>query len=580
MVYQFRLCLARRLLPLLHDVSPDSSGALSAHALSSRLRWLPSAKGPTLALSPTAPLSLDCLRRLERVLARCSGSESLDWLRLCRWDADGAFLILGLTPTRFASDIVNSVIETGETGTLCQPREPPSAERVTVVDFSSPNIAKPLHVGHLRSTILGGAISNLLESSGEARVVRLNYLGDWGTQLGAVSAAVHAESGGAIPSDLSDSERLHWLNTLYARYSSSIGENPGFLEEARRRSRLLESGDVQEERLWRECRRLSLSQLSSVYDQLGVKFDAWHSESMYRTEQCRATLQALCQTGAASVVEGATELGEGGVLSRSDGTCTYLLRDVAAAVDRVSHWGADRLVYVVDSAQSRHFEQLGRAVSALEPRISLEHVSFGRVRGMGSRKLSGSVGLQELVDKASELRRKRRQDASTSRQTENPLVDRRLAVSALRLHELSQRRCRDYTFSWQMALSSRSTSSGVRLQYSHCRLSSLQERFHDQFPPPSALLGHLLSEPEAMTLLQMLPGLEVAVSLAAERREPCVLTSYLAQLCSAQNAAISRLNVLKSPPPLRDTRFLMFKASRLILAEGLRILGDTPLTSM
>ncbi|XP_037071429.1 probable arginine--tRNA ligase, mitochondrial [Pollicipes pollicipes] len=369
-----------------------------------------------------------------------------------------------------------------------------------VVEFSSPNIAKPFHVGHLRSTIVGNFVCNILAAVGPAPV-RVNYLGDWGAQFGLLSHG--CETAGLDAEALGD-DGVARLLQVYVETSRRAEHEPVVREAAGRAFHRLETGDAVERRRWAACRQLSLDSLRAAYERLAVTFDHVDGESLYPASACASLLARLAERGALTERDGATVACLDGdvevTLARSDGSAVYLTRDVAAAEDRWRRFGRRRLLYVVDAGQTAHFRNLRAVLSRLghDWHASVQHVPFGRVRGMSTRR-GAAVFMHELLDEARERMLERQRRAPTTDVLEDPeRTADVVGTSAVIVNDLRQRRQRDYEFNWEAALQPNG-DGGVRLQYLHCRLCSLERRCGRPLNPDAPLAP--LLEPEAAALV-------------------------------------------------------------------------------
>lgn len=453
-----------------------------------------------------------------------------------------------------------------------------------VVDFSSPNIAKPFHVGHLRSTIIGNVVSNLHAYLGHD-VTRINYLGDWGTQFGILSAGF--EKFGNVAR--LEKNALEHLLTVYVESSRAAEADASFRAEALQRFRRLEAGNPDALAQWKLFRDLSVKEYSSLYERIGISFDVTSGESDYG----RAALELLASLAHDSLLA-RREDGVRGVfvrkkncrdgrfvpLAKSDGSSLYLTRDVAAALDRKRRYGFDVAYYVVDTSQTDHFENLKAVLEALgcDWHGTVKHVKFGRIRGMSTRK--GDVVLLDSLLAEARSRAAAAMDATATTRVTGAEADAAadaLGSAAVFVNALRSRRTKDAEFSWDRALHARG-DSGVSLQYAHARLCSLEA--NAGFPVTSDYDPAALREPEATTLAVELARFEEAVLGAHVELEPCVLVQYLFGLSHAASRANKVLTVRGQADDVAGARLLLFCAARLVLAEGLRLLGVRPLTRM
>ncbi|KAA0202026.1 hypothetical protein HAZT_HAZT009609 [Hyalella azteca] len=451
-----------------------------------------------------------------------------------------------------------------------------------VVEFSSPNIAKPFHVGHLRSTILGGCLSRMHAALGH-HVIRLNYLGDWGTQFGLLKYGCDARS--ITRSDLLE-DPIKKLYEVYVWANKQAETDPNVHAEASQLFSRMEHGDEQALEQWRFFRDISVKDLNKTYKRLGISFDEYHGESDYPAASCAAILRQMEDCGLLELHEDGRKMyeftpGRKVTVVKSDGSSIYLSRDIAAAVDRYQKFGFDHHYYVVDMTQIDHFRALFSALTALQYPWArrMRHVRFGRIKGLSSRKGS-TLFLSDLLDDGRKLMMKQQTQTSTTLVSGNDAVAAAdaLALSAIVVADLRQRRHRDYDFSWQAAL--RSTGdTGVRLQYTHCRLVQLEQNCGVALNL-DAQLQSLASEPAALACVALIAKYEEILYEFHESLEPYILVSYLFKLSHSINKALYKLKVRDAPRDVAEARLALFVAARHTLAAGLTLLGLQPLDKM
>lgn len=458
--------------------------------------------------------------------------------------------------------------------------------KMVIVEFSSPNVAKPFHAGHLRSTILGNFIANACERL-SSKVLRLNFLGDWGTQFGLLGCGF-AKYGSQT--DL-DQRPIHHLLEVYVKINKDLETDKSILEAAHRYAKRLEAGDTEALQFWKMCRDNSIREYIAMYGRLGIKFDEYHYESMYSRlstellESMRTSglLQQDATSGVGYVkLEGSiNETESKPVLCRSDGGALYLTRDVAAAIDRHQRYNFDHLYYVVDQSQHSHFMQLRELLAKLghhwvPNNVGDMHIEFGRIEGMRTRR--GTVTL--LEDILNEARRRLAESMVNKETTKTADVERvadKLATSAIFVHDLKRRRRENYRFNWEEMVSF-SGDSGVSLQYVHARLRNIELNSGVTLNV-DVDVSHI-QDSACLTLLQHLARFDEAILTATNEWEPAHIVSYLFMLRHLVNLAYSRLPVKGQAKDVAEARLLMFHCARQVLANGLRVLGIEPLDAM
>ncbi|XP_068157296.1 probable arginine--tRNA ligase, mitochondrial [Drosophila tropicalis] len=463
----------------------------------------------------------------------------------------------------------------------------PHEERI-VVEFSSPNIAKPFHVGHLRSTIIGNVLANLHQYLGYP-TTRLNYLGDWGTQFGLMAVGVQI-------SNVSDKEmKASPIATLYKSYvmaNKAAADDPTIAQRARELFSALEAGtDQTMAKQWHQYRQYTIAELKEVYERLGVHFDSYEWESQYSQKQISEVLEQLRSAGLLLPEADGRQIvvvdNRRIPVIKSDGSTLYLARDIAAILDRHKRLDFSRLLYVVDNGQADHFNALFKTVAALEPKLSLEHlkhVKFGRIHGMSTRQ-GKAIFLRDVLDEAKNVMREKRQLSSTTKvnsSLDDDLVCDILGVSAVLVNVLKQRRQRDHEFSWQQALQVNG-DTGIKLQYTHCRLYSLLDNFkHISLEEVKPSWQHFIQEPiEALEVVYELARFEQSVWQSKEQLEACILVNYLFGLCNATSRALKRLPIKQEKCPQKQAqRLLLFRAAKQTLYKGMELLGLKSLNQM
>ncbi|EDV42799.1 uncharacterized protein Dana_GF18177 [Drosophila ananassae] len=467
------------------------------------------------------------------------------------------------------------------------PPPQPNSEHV-VVEYSSPNIAKPFHVGHLRSTIIGNVLANLHQHLGY-RTTRLNYLGDWGTQFGLLALGVELNN---VSDKTMQTSPIETLYKAYVVANKAAEESPEITQQARDLFTALEAGtDEKMAKKWQQYRQYTIEDLSKVYSRLGVHFDSYEWESQYSQQQIRAVLDRMREADLLHRESDGREIvivdGRRIPVIKSDGSTLYLARDIAALLTRLDRFDFSRLLYVVDNGQADHFNALFKTASSLSDRLSLEnlqHVKFGRIHGMSTRQ-GTAIFLKDVLDEARDIMREKRNISATTK--ENTSFDDEhvcdiLGVSAVLVNVLKQRRQRDYDFNWKQALQVNG-DTGIKLQYTHCRLNNLLENFKEvDLEDIKPSWDHFATEPlEALDLVYELARFDQNVWQSKEQLETCVLVNYLFGLCNATSRALKRLPVKQEACRQKQSqRLLLFHAAKKTLQQGIQILGLRPLDQM
>ncbi|XP_042713506.2 probable arginine--tRNA ligase, mitochondrial isoform X4 [Chrysemys picta bellii] len=416
--------------------------------------------------------------------------------------------------------------------------------RKIVIEFSSPNIAKKFHVGHLRSTIIGNFVANLKEALGH-QVTRINYLGDWGMQFGLLGAGFQQFGN----EEELQSNPLQHLFEVYVQVNKAAEEDENIKKLAQDFFRKLEARDEQTLSMWQHFRDFSIEEYVRIYKRLGVHFDEYSGESFYQ-EKSQEVLKMLDTKGLLQkTIKGTRvvdlsekrDLSLSSTVMRSDGTSLYITRDLAAAIDRMKKYNCDTMIYVTDKSQNTHFEQLFQILKLMGYQWAerCQHVSFGLVQGMKTRK-GEVVFLEDVLNEARSRMLQNMASAKTTKELENPLeTAEKIGLAALIIQDFKGLLSSDYQFSWDRVLQSRG-DTGVFLQYTHARLHSLEQMCRNG--QSTDINTACLQDPQAISVLQHLLRYDEVLYKSSEDLQPKHIVSYLLTL--RQDSASSRLRVL------------------------------------
>jgi len=512
----------------------------------------------------------------EKLAAEIAAKQASGGL-LARVEAAGPYVNVSFNRARYAEHVLKAAAARGDAiGSSDE-----GAGRVIAIDYSSPNIAKPFHVGHLRSTIIGGALYRLFAALGY-RPVGINHLGDWGTQFGKLIVALKRWG---KESDLGD---VMALNGLYVKFHEEEKRDPALTAEARDWFRRQEAGDPEAVRLWRAIRDSSLDYFKRIYDRIGAHFDHYTGESFFN-DKMAAVIERAERMGLATVSQGALviDLSKEGIetpamLRKADGTTLYLTRDVAAAEHRYASLAFHKLIYVVGSEQSLHFQQLFRVLKRLgHPWAeSCAHVAFGRVMGMSSRE-GNVIYLEALLDEARGRALRNMQENIERRPDleDSQAVAEAVGAAAIYFSDLANKRIKDYSFDWDRAISFEG-DTGPYLINAHARIAGIIRKCGVTLPEADRIDCARLSEPEAHRLVGLIARYDEVLRAAGAEFEPSLLAGYLLDLAKALHSSYMKLRVKDEEPSLAQARLLLFTIVKRVLANGLRILGIQPLEKM
>lgn len=451
--------------------------------------------------------------------------------------------------------------------------------KTVTIDYSSPNIAKPIAFHHIRSTMIGNALAKLYRSQGW-KVEGIDYLGDWGKQFGLVAVGFQ-EYG-----DPSRRGEVAHLVEVYVKANARAEKEPEFDERARAFFKRMEDGDPDALRLWEEFRQTSLRDFKKVYARLGVDFEHYEGESRYQGKMDQVIERigqkpGTKQSEGALIVDMAYAENEPPVLLRkNDGSTLYATRDLAAGIDRFERFHFDRSLYVVATDQSLHFRQIFRTLKemGLPWADRLVHVNFGRVGGMSTRK-GNIVLLTDVLDEAkSRALEKVSENLAAGRiHTEDPdLLADQIGLGAIVFGDLKNRRTTDYEFNWDEVLNFEG-HSGPYLQYAYARTCSVLRKGGGA---PASFEPSLLPVPEEQALVRLVARFPAVVADAVEQNEPSLVARFLLDLAAAfsrwftlGNQERDKRVLVEGNDALRAARLALVDAVRATLGAGLGLLG-------
>jgi arginyl-tRNA synthetase len=466
------------------------------------------------------------------------------------------------------------------------------AGKTWVVDYSSPNTAKQMHVGHLRSAVIGEAICRLLEFSG-ARVIRDNHLGDWGTQFGKL---IYGYKRWADPAALVR-DPIEELERLYKLGHAATPDGSPELEEARRDLVALQNGDPASVALWKKFSEASLAAFQQIYDRLGIRFDHFLGESFYNDKVDRI-YRELTEIGLAQVSDGALVVfhpehprfkTQPFLVRKADGASNYASTDLATVAWRAEHFRADGVVVVTDFRQSDHFEQLfltaRKWFAAKNYRLpELHHVTFGAVTGEDGKALKTRDGnvikLRDLFDEAEQRAFALVSEKSPElAETERRDIARAVGIGAVQYADLAQNRSSNYVFSWDKMLALDGNTAPYLL-YAVARVRSIFRKAGlDPAAPPVA--GATAPETASeLALARKLAQFPDAVQLATAQLRPHFLCLHLFELAGLFSSFYAADKVIVDDPPVRARRLLLCHRTLVMLETGLHLLGLRTLARM
>lgn len=482
----------------------------------------------------------------------------------------GGYLNFFLHPHALAQQVLEAVLEAGDGYGNAQL----GAGKTIVIDFSSPNIAKPFGVGHMPTTVLGNSISKLYKALGY-NVVRVNHLGDWGTQFGAMIVA-YLRWG---ENDPLTEDPIGKLYRLYVKFHQEEEKEPSLRDEARAWFSRLEAGDPEAKKLWQLFYDVSLKNFKRTYDRLGIDFDCYTGESFY-VDKIDAALERVKAAGITEVSDGALVVPLGDdlppcLLQKSDGATLYATRDLAALFYREETFKPERIIYVVALDQSLHFKQLKLVLEKMGLPLAdaLVHVPFGLVK-LPEGKMSTRRGQMVLLDDVLQEATSRVREIIAEKNPELPQreqVAEEVGIGAVIFHNLKNSRMRDIIFDWNEVLNF-DGETGPYLQYTHVRcMSVLRKAGRQELALPQDLSG--ITDEVAQQVLKRLSQFPEIIVKAAESYEPSTMSRYLLDLAQDFNRFYNTCRIIGEVEAVETSRLALVKAVAQVLRRGLDLLG-------
>jgi len=455
---------------------------------------------------------------------------------------------------------------------------PPVADPQTIViDFSSPNVAKPMHVGNIRSTILGDTLARVARFLGH-RVITDNHIGDWGTQFGMVIYGwKHWRDQSAL-----ESSPVEELVRLYKKANALNETDPDVRRECREELVKLQQGNAENVEIWRQCVALSWREFEKAYSQLDIRFDEHLGESAYN-DRLAPLVQRLLDQGIAEISEGAVCIffrdipalaDKPCLIRKGDGGFLYGTTDLATIEYRIERWHPDQIWYVVGVTQQLHFDQVFAAARRMGIHAGLRFIPFGSILGENRKLMKTRSGenvslaslLAEAEERALALVEQKNPELSGPEKLE---VARAVGIGAVKYADLSQARMTDYIFSWERMLSFQGNTAPY-LQNAYVRVRSIFRKLDGPWAPPAPLA---LEEPAELALAKKLVQLAETVPQVLDDFRPNILANYLFELANTFHAFYEACPVLKAAEPARGTRLALCDLTGRILHKGLELMG-------
>ena len=495
-------------------------------------------------------------------------AEKIDQSAFEKVVATGPYVNFFLDKSKISDQVIKSVIEAGAD---YGQQDEGKGQNITI-DLSSPNIAKPFSVGHLRSTVIGDALSNIFRKMGY-NTIKINHLGDWGKQFGLLMVAYKKWGS----KEAVEANPIDELLKLYVRINAEIENDPELDEEGRKWFKKLEDGDPEATELWQWFRDESLVEFNRIYKLLGVEFDSLNGEAFYNDKmdegvQILEDKGLLKESKGASIVELDDVNLPPAMIKKSDGATLYITRDIATAIYRARTYNFVKNIYAVGQEQSNHFRQLKAVLKKMgfDWSDDMVHVDFGLVTKK-RQKLSTRKGniilleptLQEAISRAKAQIEEKNPELENKEE-----VAHAVGVGAVKFYDLKTDRRNGYDFDLE-AMVSFEGETGPYVQYAYARIQSILRKANFT---PSTDATYSLSDPESWEIIKLLQDFSRVVKRAAENYDPSLIAKYAINLAQAFNKYYAHTRILDESPE-RDSRLALSYSTAVVLKEALRLLG-------
>ena len=485
----------------------------------------------------------------------------------------GGYLNFYINKATLAKEVLNEISKTEQYG-----KSEIGKEKNIVIDYSAPNIAKPFHIGHLRSTVIGGALYNIYKYLGY-NVTGVNHLGDYGTQFGKL---IEGYKMWGKEYDI-EKDPINELTKIYIRINEACKNDEQILENCRNNFKKLEDGDPYCVEIWKKFRELSLQEFQKVYDLLGSKFDSWNGESFY-SDKMPEVIDILEKTGKLVESQGAKiiDLEDKGIntpciIEKTNGSTTYATRDLAAILYRARTYNFDKALYVTSYEQVLHFKQVFEVAKLLgldeKYTNGLEHVSFGMVllpEGKMSTREGNIIKLEELlnesISRAKEIIEQKNPDLENKEE-----VAKKVGIGAVIFNDMSASRIKDEVFDWNTILNFQG-ETGPYIQYTYVRTKSVLEKAGYLPKIEDVKMDNLLDE-YSLAILKLIYNFEDVLIQVTDKNEPSILARYLIDLAKAYSSFYNENKIIVEDKDVQDARVYLTYATSEVLKQGANLLG-------
>ena len=491
----------------------------------------------------------------------------------------GGYLNFYISSKIFTKEVLEQISNNEKFG--IEPEDDKNKEKNIVIDYSAPNIAKPFHIGHLRSTVIGAALYNIYKYLGY-NVTGINHLGDYGTQFGKL---IEGYKRWGKEYDI-DSDPINELTKIYIRINTACKEDKQILQACRDNFKKLEDGDSYCVEIWKKFRELSLKEFQRVYNLLGSTFDSWNGEAFY-SDKMQEVIEILEKSGKLKESQGAkiVELEEQGIntpciIVKSNGSSTYATRDLAAILYRARNYNFDKALYVTSYEQVLHFKQVFATAKYLgldEKYIKgLEHVSFGMVllpTGKMSTREGNIVKLEELLKEAIERAKEIIEQKNPELENKEE-VAKKVGIGAIIFNDLSNSRVKDEVFDWNNILNFQG-ETGPYIQYTYVRTKSVLEKAGIKIDNISFNMLNFdsLEDTYSQNIIKLLYDFHNILIQVTEKNEPSILSRYLIELAKAYSVFYNENRIMVEDVNIKNSRIYLTFAVGKVLKIGANLLG-------
>lgn len=482
----------------------------------------------------------------------------------------GGYVNFFVNKSQLAKNVINDVLTQGKK----YGHSELGKDKTVVIDFSSPNIAKPFHIGHIRTTVIGNALYKIYDSQGY-NTVRVNHLGDYGTQFGKLIVAFKKWGN----KEAVESNPIPELLKLYIQFHDEAEKHPEMEDEARAWFTKLENDDKEAKDLWQWFRDESLKEFSRVYDLLDIEFDSYAGESFYSDKMDRV-IDIIKDKGLLEESEGTNIVNleeynmTPALITKKDGSTLYMTRDLAAALYRKENYDFEKCIYVVGSQQSLHFQQLFKVLELIgfEWAKDMVHVPFGMValeEGTMSTRKGRVVFLESVLRQAIEKTKETILAKNPNAENVDEIA-KQVGVGAVVFQELSNSRIKDYTFSWERTLSFEG-ETGPYVQYTHARCCSVLRKAN--MDVTADVDYSVLSDADSSEVLKLIASFNDSILAAMRKNEPHIVTRFVLDLAQAFNKFYHDNPILVDDIEVKKARVALVAATKQTIENALSILG-------